>query len=576
LFSRKKSKLSSSNNNSSNDSSPSPTTVYITSDKSLPSSPNGIPTSSVYPSIAASSSKLRLPFTRKKYNPANSTTSIATHSHNHPSESQSTFGSPSPSPPRPSYLTRTSNVSASDSDTTSILDHRRRRPPPSKSAIFAAYADPHVALSTRSLPDDRSSSRRPETPPPPLPLQVPPPNSKDRDKDHTKNTKKPSFFHWGSKSTPNTPLSIPHNPPTSAPATQNQSPHYVKKNLPDSPTEDKSFNLKAFRHISNGTNYEDVSVSQGQGMGAPRPRGTSITSESSQRISVAAFREAQARRSTADSPVPSFRAPSPGPGHGKGMGAGSGFSSANNSPFGSPNLSSRSPRDSLNQNQNYRLDPKRRSSNLAFTSESDESSSEEEEEDSDDDIRSASVSQHRRKKPEAPIANTSNKEGLNRQRTVTKRNSGNTDDRDTDRPRFRATKSESGHTTSLSSSHVFPGRNDSFTPSPAAPPVPAPPPVSGSRSWFTGGKQIFGNGNASDAQIQKIREEPQPRSQSSLGFTSSTRKRASMSVSAIMPNAAAKRASVIVAEGGEYFLFSFLGWLERELIFGGCRFQETF
>jgi hypothetical protein len=43
-----------------------------------------------------------------------------------------------------------------------------------------------------------------------------------------------------------------------------------------------------------------------------------------------------------------------------------------------------------------------------------------------------------------------------------------------------------------------------------------------------------------------------------------------------MPNAAAKRASVIVADGGEYFLSFGLVWFERELIFGGCRFQETF
>ena len=44
-----------------------------------------------------------------------------------------------------------------------------------------------------------------------------------------------------------------------------------------------------------------------------RSRGESINSDSSQRISVGAFREAQARRSLAGSPSPSFRASSPAP-----------------------------------------------------------------------------------------------------------------------------------------------------------------------------------------------------------------------------------------------------------------------
>ena len=483
--------------------------------------------SNVYPSLPAepSSSKLRLPFSRKKSS-APTTTS---------SESQSTFGSPSP--PRPSYLTRTSTASATDSDTTSIHNNRRLRPPPSKSAIFVAYADPHVALSTRSLPDNRSSSRRPETPPPPLPLQVPPPLSKDRDPQSVKPPKKHSFFNWGSKSTPNTPLSTPQSPFKSS------SPHYIKKNLPDTPTDDNSFNLKAFRHISGTTNASDVSI------GAPRPRGASITSESSQRISVAAFREAQARRSTADSQISSFRTPSPGPVHGKPMGSG-----ANS--FGS------NPRAQSVSGENL---AQRRSSNLAFTSESDGTSSEEEEEDSDaDDVRStsASTSQHGFTKLST--------QGLHRQRTVTKRNSGNPDG--DDRPRFRATKSESGHisgghSSSLTSSQVLAGRNRGFAPfpspsSPSPAPAPVPPPtvpsqISGSKSRFGGVKQTNVKGS------ETSREEPKQRSQSSLGFTPTTRQRASISVSAIMPNAAAKRASMTVAEkngagagaGGEFCKF---------------------
>ena len=461
------------------------------------------PVSSVYPNLPSSSSKLRLPFSRKKSAATTtSTTSITL-------ESQSTF-SLSPSPPRPSYLTRTST--ASDSDNSVHDNNRRLRPPPSKSAIFAAYADPHVVLSTRSLPDDRSSSRRPETPPPPLPLQVPPAISKDSD---TKHSKKRSFFTWGSKSTPNTPLG-----PSS-------SPHYLKKNLPDSPTEDNSFNLKAFRHVSGTTttNASDISIA------APRPRQPSIASESSQRISVAAFRELQARRSTADSPVPSFRAPSPGPAHARAMGS--------TSPFGSNSRPQSVPRENLTQ--------KRRSSNLALTSESDENYSEQEDDDSDaDDLRS--TSQHRH----IPLTRG---EGLHRQRTVTKRNSANTDG--DERPRFRATKSESGHSSSFTSqsqlqSQFMAGRS---RPSPSpAPPVPSQ--MSGQRSWFGGAKQSNGNGNANAQASETHQEEPQQRSQSSLGFTPPTRQRASMSVSAIMPNAAAKRASMIVAErnGGQFFV----------------------
>lgn len=371
---------------------PSLAGLFSRKSKSTQSSPN------VYQNnVAASSSKLRLPFSRKK--PSTSSTSLL--------------------PP--------SITSASDSP----IDHRRLRPPPSKSAIFAAYADPQIALSTRSLP--------------PSPLPTPPPQ-------------KSSFFQWGSKSTPSTP-------------------HYIKKS--DSPTEEKSFNLKAFRHISNNS---DISLNQGP----PRPRGTSITSESSQRISVAAFREVQARRSTTDSPVPSFRATSP-----------------------------------------TKPDPKRRSSNLALTSESDDGSSSREEDDdpSDDDNDDDhddhdDLSRHGRIKPRL---------GIYRKRTVTRSKLGDGD------TRFRATKSESGH---ASISHVQAWRSHSFVPSPAI------TPSSSSHDEKT--------------QIQNpTRElpEPQQRSQSSLGFT--TRQRASISVSAVLPSAAAKRASAVVTKGGKWFTFCF-------------------
>ncbi|KAG5725574.1 hypothetical protein E4T56_gene9088, partial [Termitomyces sp. T112] len=199
---------------------------------------------------SANASKLRLPFSRKKpqQNPAASTTSVAS----------SAFCSTFSTPPRPPYI----RTSTSTADTDPDLDQRRLRPPPSKSAIFAAYADPNNALSTRSLP-----------PAPP---------------------KKP-FFNW-SKSVP--------------------------KHTPETDLTDTSFNLKSFRHVgpSSPASYTSTTTTllsvpntpTGASPGPvpiPRPRGTSI--ESSQRISVAAFREAQARRSTAGSPAPSLRAPSP-------------------------------------------------------------------------------------------------------------------------------------------------------------------------------------------------------------------------------------------------------------------------
>ena len=481
---------------------------------------NGNSVSNVYPSLAASSSKLRLPFSRKKQSANASTASITTH--RNPADSQSTFASPSP--PRPAFLARTSTASASDSDT-SIIDSRRLRPPPSKSAIFAAYAGPHVALSTRSLPDDRSSITRPET----LPLQFPPPATPDTDRDIAKNTRKHSFFPWGSKSTPNTP----HQTPKSVPAT----PHYVKKNSPDSPTEDKSFNLKAFRHVSGSINASDISVNQAMpAIGLPRPRETSITSESSQRISVAAFREAQARRSTAESPVPSFRTPSPGRNR------------------YDPNPRSHSvPRESTNQKPGR----ERRSSTLAFTSDSDDESvfiSADDNSDKDD-LRPASVS-----KPK-PNSHVKTNVTLNRQRTVTKRGSEFTDDADTDRLHFRATKSESGHgyaPSSSASNPLFPGRkhHDTFT--------SVPVPNSQSSMSLLNGKVT--QTQLRDREQEREAQDPYPRSQSSLGFTSS-RQRASMSVSAVLPSAAAKRASAIVGhsysgsgvEGGEHFWLLSLG-----------------
>jgi len=182
-----------------------------------------------------------------------------------------------PSPPSSKLRLAFGRKKASDIDTrshptrastdTNSVESRRLRPPPSRSAIFAAYGDPSGALSTRSLPSESTSN---------------PP-------------RRPSLFAWAKSSSPSE---------SSAPSSTlvHDSPNNSDAN---------SFNLKAFRHVSppSPTNVSNSSLAPPK----PRPRGLSTNSDSSQRISVAAFREAQARRSTAGSPVPDFRSPSPIP-----------------------------------------------------------------------------------------------------------------------------------------------------------------------------------------------------------------------------------------------------------------------
>lgn len=85
------------------------------------------------------------------------------------------------------------------------------------------------------------------------------------------------------------------------------------------PPSDDSFNLKSFRHVGPQPSPEQKSKSPTQTSpqslvppARPRPRGSSVAStDSSQRISVAAFREAQARRSSTNlasaSPSPTIR-----------------------------------------------------------------------------------------------------------------------------------------------------------------------------------------------------------------------------------------------------------------------------
>ncbi|KAF8079228.1 hypothetical protein FPV67DRAFT_1444393 [Lyophyllum atratum] len=466
------------NSNETDSALSSPTTDYVTTDRSIPSSPNGRSTlhpdnargapttSSVYPSLATSSSKLRLPFSRKKASAAASTTSVVT---TFSASQDSHFGTP----PRPSYLTpRNSTSAASDSD----VDSRRLRPPPSKSAIFAAYGDPHSALSTRSLPSEHSPlTITTSNSSAPIPPPVPP--------------KKPGFFHW-SKSTPATPPQTTyHNPNISA------SPPQLS---PTTPTSDlnASFNLKSFRHVAPPSTGPSTGPSPNASNLSlppmiPRPRGASVASESSQRISVAAFREAQARRSTAGSPVPSNRAPSPGP-----------LSQTYSSRSHQHQTSSAPAVPHKNQQQQHQKIHHKRLSGLANTSASDSDeteSSDEEEVDSD-------VSP-----PRGGI--------ITRKRTVTKRPA-------TDSPTIkgRATKSEMGH-----GSFAHGGTRSAFNPGP--------------RSQSSHILMAQYSGQSNGQQVEQVQEGS--RSQSSLGFNLGSRPRASASTSALAPSAAAKRASII-------------------------------
>ena len=282
----------------------SPTTSYVIADKSSPSSPNGKsnfhpgpsrdnPRSHVYPSpppsssAPASSSRLRLPFSRKKS--AIGGTELSAKST--PNVNDDHFYTA----PRPAYSGRLSTSSAASEVDTS--DGRRLGPPPSKSAIFAAYTDPQSALSTHSLPNQGSFARSfsPSSPPAVPQLGTPP-------------SKRPSLFHWSKTSTP--PMSKKsqlHDEKTLPNLTQEKS---------SSPTsaDSSSFNLRSFRHMRPPSPTRSESSHISLSTPIPRPRGPSVNSNSSQRISVAAFREAQARRSLAGSPSPSLpRSPSPMP-----------------------------------------------------------------------------------------------------------------------------------------------------------------------------------------------------------------------------------------------------------------------
>ena len=215
----------------------------------LPSSSKG---ASLYSMPAASSSKLRLGFKSKKPSPAARTDTNLL------------------SPPSAFQSFR----SESENDLS---------PPPPRSAVFAGYGDPTGSHSTRSLPSNPAAHSR--SPPKehggysngvPLPPQ--------------KTNKGAGLFSWAHRERKKSKAPPPP-------------PQLTGAQRLDVSLDSESFNLRSFRHVRpESPNEPPPSMMPPV---RPRPRENSFASDTSQRISVAAFREAQARRSAANSPTPS-------------------------------------------------------------------------------------------------------------------------------------------------------------------------------------------------------------------------------------------------------------------------------
>ncbi|KZV67454.1 hypothetical protein PENSPDRAFT_754873 [Peniophora sp. CONT] len=165
-------------------------------------------------------------------------------------------------------------------------------PPPRRSALFGG--------STQSLPDAAHGPR------PGLHETLSTPDVKQ----------KKGLFSWArsnkqQSTTTLKPPPVPHMPNSAPPSSRNP-----KLPSPDEKRGPDDFSLRAFRHVTSTSpgaspveppprapsalsSYTDLPPPR------PRPRGTSTASDASQRVSVAAFREMQARRSAAGSPTPS-------------------------------------------------------------------------------------------------------------------------------------------------------------------------------------------------------------------------------------------------------------------------------
>ncbi|KAI6015637.1 hypothetical protein EDC04DRAFT_2752210 [Pisolithus marmoratus] len=206
----------------------------------------------------ASSSKLKLPFRRNKH----------VHQRDTPGVSQLAPVSLNDPPPRSSVV----------SDPGHGLP-----PPPPKSSIFGVYNDRNSPSNTfqplyrypqHAIITDAPSEAHSSAP--------------------SNLSKKPGLFSWARQRT----KSKPSQPPST-----------ISSSTARSGGKDSSFNLMAFHHLPAGTNASlqktnNASAAANNSLPPPRPR---LRDE---RMSVAAFREAQARRSRAESPVPSLRPPS--------------------------------------------------------------------------------------------------------------------------------------------------------------------------------------------------------------------------------------------------------------------------
>ncbi len=216
----------------------------------LPSSSKG---ASLYSVPAASSSKLRLGFKSKKPPAA--------------ARTDTTLLSP------PSAFQSFRSESENDLS-----------PPPPRSAVFAGYGDPIGAHSTRSLPNNPvAHSRLAPKEYVDLASGAPLPTPQ-------KNSKGGGLFSWAHRERKNSKAPPPPSQLARAPR-------------PDVSLDSESFNLRSFRHVRPESPNEPLPSMMPPVR--PRPRENSFASDTSQRISVAAFREAQARRSAANSPTPS-------------------------------------------------------------------------------------------------------------------------------------------------------------------------------------------------------------------------------------------------------------------------------
>ena len=223
---------------------------------------------------STSTTKLKMPFRRKQQSASARLITVPSHP-------------PAPPPKGP----HKSSVESSVSDPPSLL------PPPSRSAIFGSYADPHSASSTRSLPQGVPAihTRRSTQDVPQYYETMSDPDSHTTfTNPQSKQPSKSGLFSWArprarTKSKPPPPDSSLKSAPV------------LTLPPPD------SFNLKSFRHVTSpgSETSPSGSPSESDPPPHPRPRGGSQASDVSQRIAVAAFREAQARRSATNSPVPS-------------------------------------------------------------------------------------------------------------------------------------------------------------------------------------------------------------------------------------------------------------------------------